>query len=770
MRIKNYTLPLCLSLTSICCDNGGNGLHTELLGSTHVVINELMQSNIDCYMDDLNEFPDSWVELYNLGSYAVNLNQFKLGESSDSAMAWPLPDKTLEPKKYAVIFCDKVGYGMHTDFRLKTGKGCKVYLFQNGSVVDSVCISEKQPSPNIAYGREKDGSGNMGYLLRPTPGRKNCGRISEGLLGKPLFSEPGGVFTDGRTIILTLSLPVGSPEGTEIRYTTNGSEPNAGSTRYSKPIHIKSNTVVRARLFRNGYLSPRATVQSYLFFPSSRPLTLPVVSIVTNKKYLNDSKIGIYTDGSYQADKKNYEFNWRRPINLEYFEEGNQPSKLNQLCETRVMGGNSRDFTLKSLVVYAHKRFGTKRFDYEFFPDQRPGLKKFKSLQLRNAGNDFNYLYMRDAMVQRTMASHVDLDWQAWRPAITYINGVYLGILNIRERANEDNIYSNYDGLDDIDLIENWCELKKGDWENYNAFKQFYTEHGHTLSEYEKWMDCEEFINLMLMNLYFNNLDFPGSNIVMWRPRSEGGRWRWIAKDCDFTIGLYEKSPKNYQIIKWLYNPDYDSEFNWGANSSDATRLFRRLMEDEDFKREFIDHALVYMGDFLNEKGIREIWDPMYETIKTEYPYHRTPINSKWPNYDKELESARTWVQKRTEQFYQQLADFYQLGTYTTLVVNNELDDQQLEDIKILANGIPLSKGKFDGKYIIDRTITLEGQSDTGKEVHGWDLVLTTPDNKTIRQKFNTAKLKLKVPAVSRITINAVVSKAKALKNYSRSK
>ena len=73
-------------------------------------------------------------------------------------------------------------------------------------------------------------------------------------------------------------------------------------------------------------------------------------------------------------------------------------------------------------------------------------------------------------------------------------------------------------------------------------------------------------------------------------------------------------------------------------------------------------------------------------------------------------------------------------------------------------------------EFIAERTITLEGQSDTGKEVHGWDLVLTTPNNKTIRQKINTAKLKLKVPAVSRITINAVVSKAKALKNLSQSK
>ena len=38
-----------------------------------VVINELMQSNIDCIMDDINEFPDSWVELYNAGTTAVDL-------------------------------------------------------------------------------------------------------------------------------------------------------------------------------------------------------------------------------------------------------------------------------------------------------------------------------------------------------------------------------------------------------------------------------------------------------------------------------------------------------------------------------------------------------------------------------------------------------------------------------------------------------------------------------------------------------------------------
>ena len=64
-------------------------------------------------------------------------------------------------------------------------------------------------------------------------------------------------------------------------------------------------------------------------------------------------------------------------------------------------------------------------------------------------------------------------------------------MLNIRERSNADYVYTNYDGLEDIDMVENLRELKEGDWTNYNAFKAFYNESGHTLAEYDKWMDWE---------------------------------------------------------------------------------------------------------------------------------------------------------------------------------------------------------------------------------------------------------------------------------------
>ncbi len=730
-------------------------LLTVLIGAVlpshaQLIINEIMQSNIDCIMDDINEFPDSWVELYNAGDEAVMLGQFKLGVSNNAAEAWQLPSRTIGSHQYILLYCDKEDTGHHAPYRIDSGKSDGIWLFQNGEIADCVLKLKKQPAPNIAYGRETDGSDKWGYQATPTPGAANCGKLCSDLLGDPVFSKPGQVFTNGGRIRLFITLPEGAPEGTVIRYTTDGSEPTAESPVFS-PFFIGSTKVVRAKLFCDGYLSPRSTTHSYIFFPSERALTLPVVSIVTDDKYLNDPKIGIYVDGTYQSGTENYRFDWRRPINFEYFETGGKASELNQLCETRIQGGATRTNPLKSLAVYANKRFGEKRFSYEFFPDQKPGLTEFKSIVLRNAGNDFDYLYLRDIIAQRTMASHADLDWQAWRPVIVYINGVYKGIENIRERSNEDNIYTNYDGLEDVDLVENWNDLKEGDMEHLNAFKAFFNEHGHTMAEYEKWVDCQEFINLMAMNAYYNNIDFPGNNIVLWRPRTADGRWRFIAKDVDYTMHLYNQDDYNYKYFDWLYWKEYDPNHNWGANDYEATRLFRRLMEDADFNREFIDHMAVYMGDFLNYEGTWKVWEPMYNQIKTEYPHHRKLYNEWWPNYNDEMDKVKTWLKKRTNFMYQHLADYYKLGSPLPFLVNVTLDEADREALQFVMNGVPLSEGQFVGRFFKDREVVLEGKPGNGKKVTGWNVI-----EDGIARQVEGSKYAFTMPSSS-LQVNAII-------------
>ena len=735
-----------------------------------LVINEFMQSNIDCIMDDLNDFPDSWVELYNPTDAEINLSSYKLGTLEDGSDAYQFSSYLVGAKQYVLIYCDKVGSGLHTDFRLESGKGCEIYLFEGTTIVDKVKDLKKQPSPNIAYGRKTDGANEWGYQLNPTPNAANSGEICDHdhILGEPVFSQQGQVFYGNKSFNLTLSLPEGSPEGTEIHYTTNGTEPTKSSTLYTKEIPINGSTAIRAKLFCKGWLSPVSTAQSYIFH--YRYPTIPIISLVIDDKYLNDSKIGIFANN--KSHNKSEQVDWRRPVNIELFDAEGTPSQINQLCETRITGAYSREASKKSMAIYSHKRFGKKSLKYEFFPDQCPGLTNYKSIVLRNAGNDRDYIYMRDAVCQRSMAENADIDWQAWRPSVVYINGKYHGMLNIRERANENNIITHYDGLEDIDLIENG-ELKEGTYDNYKAFKAFCEEHGHTLAEYAELMDWEEYLRITIMNQYFNNLDYPGNNNVLWRPRAEGGKWRFIAKDMDYTMGLYngnsgESGGYDHKIIEQWYNPN-DWNLHKGANfsiTSDATRMFRRMMEDEDLKREFIDRFCIYMGDFLNEKRIREIWDPMYNMIKDEWAQHRSVVydNPWWPNYDDELGKARSWVSKRTAEMYKQLSSFFELGNQITMSINKDYTSDAAE-AQVVFNNVPLTRNTFDGKFFAGRKVTLEATAPEGKVVKGWKVKTITTDGTVTDSQVDGSRYEFVMPACSSYTINAVLGESTGISN-----
>ena len=63
-----------------------------------LVINELMQSNVETLMDDIKEFPDSWVELYNPTDAAINLKDYKIATKDKEKKAWQLPERLFPPK------------------------------------------------------------------------------------------------------------------------------------------------------------------------------------------------------------------------------------------------------------------------------------------------------------------------------------------------------------------------------------------------------------------------------------------------------------------------------------------------------------------------------------------------------------------------------------------------------------------------------------------------------------------------------------------------
>lgn len=381
----------------------------------------------------------------------------------------------------------------------------------------------------------------------------------------------------------------------------------------------------------------------------------------------------------------------------------------------------------KSLAVYANKRFGEKRLSYEFFPTSKPGMTDFKSLILRNSGNDFDGLYFRDAAIQTLTAKHCDVDWQAWQPAVVYLNGKYLCMLNIRERSNEDNIYTNYNGLEDIDMIENWKELKTGDLVEFNKFKDFYTAAANSqntnMDNYAQMMDINEYLNLITLNVFICNMDFPGNNIVQWRPKAEGGKWRWLMKDTDFGLGLYGRSSE-YKYLDWLNNSNMDPS----SNKPEDTRLFRRLMADERFKDMFIDRMVIFMNTFLNKKAFTAIIDSMNNVIKTEYAIHRQQVNAWWNPQPQEVENAKNWAGRRETFMRKYLKDYFKIpGSLKALTVSAECSNgAKVSDYRITLNDTWLKNGEYTGEMFSGREIRLsaEGVTEDTPKPYGWRVTM----------------------------------------------
>jgi hypothetical protein len=504
-------------------------------------------------------------------------------------------------------------------------------------------------------------------------------------------------------------------------------------------------------------------------------MTIPIFSVQTNDKYLNDAAIGLFANNNSKEDKKLHD--WRRPVNIEFFPTEGENSAFNQLGETRIQGGQSRGNALKSMVFYANKRFDPdhKRFSYEFFPDQKPGITEFKSFSLRDGGNDFGDLYFRDLIIQRTMAKNVDLDWQAGHSAVLYINGEYMGMLNIRERSNEDNIYSNYDGLEDLDLIEISHEkinnvdqfeeeFKEGDADFYNNFKAFYSEKGHSMAEYEQWIDVNEYLNVIAMNFFYGNIDFPGNNIVFWRPNDDATgdlpkRFRVIVKDTDFGLGLYGRQ-NSFNTIDLLYNPDNYPNDNW-AFTTPATTLLKNMLEDADIRDLFIDKCCIFMGDFMNGKGTGATIDLIKEEAMEEFVAHRDKYNPGWGwwtdnrgDITNKFNDAKNWAEGRPNYFYQHIGNQWNLGTPRTLTINKT----KKSDIEITFNGIKLSDKVFDGKYFKDRTITLSATVTEGdKTVTGWKVT------GAINKEVQGSELTLQMPN-GNIAIEPIVGVGSGIK------
>ncbi|MDO5575836.1 MAG: chitobiase/beta-hexosaminidase C-terminal domain-containing protein, partial [Fibrobacter sp.] len=343
-------------------------------GESEILINEIMPSNIDVIMDDINEFPDSWIELYNQSGSSVNINGMYISDDNTNPKKWQIDSSfVIDANGHIVFFLDeKDTLKTHANFKLDI-KGGTVFLTANDGVTCMDSLTYNKMVPNISYGRVTDGGAVQGWFRKATPNSANVKDYhveSETVAPKPEFSVCGGVYSGA--VSVALSVPGGSGKA-KIYYTTDGSEPDELSQSYSEPLSFSSPTTLRAKVIDPACLPRPSTTQSYII--TNRNFDLPVLSVTIDTSYLFDPHIGIFVWGenytSQYAEERDYYkyrmnsnlfYDWRRPANIEYFDGKDHVQSVNQIGEIRISGGGSRfQHEQKSFIIYANKRFETKR-------------------------------------------------------------------------------------------------------------------------------------------------------------------------------------------------------------------------------------------------------------------------------------------------------------------------------------------------------------------------------------------------------------------------
>ncbi len=545
------------------------------------------------------------------------------------------------------------------------------------------------------------------------------------------FSHTAGYYIEPFSLQLTAG------PGTAIHYTLDGDEPDSTDPIYLAPILLYQTCVLRARAFTPGTTPGPISTHTFIFPPWS---DLPIISLTTAPHHLWDADSGIYVLGkSYLSAAPNYGANfwqeWERPIHIELFERP-LGLVLKQDAGVMIHGGWSRARPQKSLALFARKIYSEGKFKYPLFPSLP--FDRFDSFILRNAANDWDRTFFADGLIH-SLVEALDLEKQAYRPCAVYLNGSYWGILNMREKINEDYLAQHHPGVDpdSVDELESQYTVLEGDSQHYRDMLRYLGTHDMSLEPNFKYiqtqMDVENFTTYQAVQIYVDNRDWPGNNIKFWRPRTPTGRWRWILYDTEWGFGINAygagRNAYGYDYNTLAYATSPTQTPNHHGNPPWSTLLLRTLLKNKEFERLFVNRFADLMNSVFQEDHVRARIDSLQNAIRSEMPRHyekwRQPV---WWSPDRLWwNSLNQW-----EQYVQILRDFGRhRPTYMRSHIMKKFSLTQVCSLTVQCDPpnagqitfndfLNVTRFPFNGVYFANVPISAAAQAKPGYRFIGW--------------------------------------------------
>ena len=680
--------------------------------SGSLVINEIMASNVDEFISPAFNF-DGWIELYNTTGRTVGLTGLILSDGDGNRWTLPTELGVIESHSYKCIWFDSNNIAPeNAPFKLDTDGGTITLSNGSGEVIDTQTYPASME--RISYARTSDNGSTWGFTQSATPGASNNGRkFAEQQLAAPVVDQPSQLFTG------QLSVNVTVPSGCTLRYTTDGSLPTLTNGKTGPgQFRVDGTTCYRFRLFANGMLASPVTTRSYIY--KNRDYYLPVISVVSDQDFLYSSEIGVFQKGpngrpgNGQADKCNWNMDWERPVNFSYITADGDMA-LNQDVNLEMCGGWSRAWSPRAFKLKGNKEMGgNKNLPYPFFT-QKPYIRN-RTLQIRNGGNDNGCRFKDPALGYMIWDSGVDIDVQSYQPVHEFINGQYIGVLNMREPNNKHYVYANYgwdeDEIDQFEMSPDSGYVQKcGTPDNFEELVNLSESaaNSETYSEICQMLDIDAYANYMAAELYLGGTDWPQNNVKGFR-HVDGGKWRFVFFDVDFAFNTSDAF--NLFMNKNTYSFDELYPRGTGHITEEIrfVTLFRNLLQNSDFRRRFIDAYSLMGGSVFEASRAQQICDELYNNVQPAMQLNGESAYNSYNDWKNKLGS-------RLNTATNMLKNYSRFGLSSANAQRVKLSSNA-EGAQLLVNGQQVPTGRFDGNMF--QPVTLKAVAPAGYAFQGW--------------------------------------------------
>ena len=373
---------------------------------------------------------------------------------------------------------------------------------------------------------------------------------------------------------------------------------------------------------------------------------LTVVNLRVNEQLLFDDKTGSYVPGT--SFDENDEYN---SGNYYLFKRRKQLSKI-QIIDS------ISEYLNDSILFRTHGYITP--------------LAPQKSLRFYNNGNSklSNWIginHVMDKFILRSsysgwqseifvdgwiadVCSGLNFDVMAYKPVKVYLNGEYWGIHGFRERLDLNAISNKY-GLKSKKIIDaddkGFSEIE-GYGDLNTLLKAIQSDSVVSYKSVRKKFKMKSLVDWIIVELFFQNTDWPCNNTFFWKKKKKSGEWRAVLIDMDACVG----------------NPKFNM-FDFATKDRSPLlggELVTFLLNQPDFQKLFKNRVAHLLDNDLSQEMLKEKlyhYQMLFEPAVKEH-FNRWNPKSGLSEYKKAIKRLNDFCNKRQRYFLQNMNQYFE--------------------------------------------------------------------------------------------------------------